>query len=775
MNTVNRHETERLHGFSLQSVCWGYREIFASAIEELLSDGTLGDERRPATDRFFDLLKSADTGTSDHVLKEFVMAINPRTKWMMDLPAVFSDVTEMGSRFAAVKPYFGMGYFKTLGSGGFGKNPEQVRSLMTHLRQLSEIDWEVAFAFLQGYRRLAERLSPAEIRLYVAEGLRMFTANKEHGLGFMRVERKSSENVIRALTRECRLEDVRPALTRLIKALVGYEVEISDLGSLDSDELIERGSGMVCLYRWLYLPACVRYFERTARNREWYVLTAVVAAGMLLENSFSRIHGAPEYSTCRDLVGEDPVRLNLLQILEYVRVLRRIKTRWPGAVRLLDWAMRTEFDAQPAVSGPDRLLYDAVLPRAAPGAEVAALWRLADRAVNVFDTAALLSNAPVSALVHAYSGLDAYPLRAFRCLPDFLYPGTVSSPPPGELIADLKSAADKRQQDERSEKKQGRVAARAADSENETDEQEQSEKQAEQAMAGFVYDEWNHAEHDYYQNWCVVREIPPRQMTDQAVPEDVFEEAQRIRRVFERFKPDLVRREKYLADGDVINIDLLVHYLVKRRMEPHPRIDFYEKPRINRRDLAVLLLLDISGSTGAESGQQKIVELEKRAALILAYGLASLGDRFAICGFSGNGRKNCEYYTFKDFEEEWNAGCVARILAAYPLSSTRIGAALRHSGYRLTRIDARQRLIILITDGQPMDSEYDPKTRYAQYDVRTACEENRKQEIHTFCISTEENSRADMEIMFPGRRFVILPDMRQLPRVLPRLYLHMTT
>ena len=85
-----------------------------------------------------------------------------------------------------------------------------------------------------------------------------------------------------------------------------------------------------------------------------------------------------------------------------------------------------------------------------------------------------------------------------------------------------------------------------------------------------------------------------------------------------------------------------------------------------------------------------------------------------------------------------------------------------------------QRLIILITDGRPMDQGYDPGTRYAQHDVRMACEENRRKGIYTFCISTMENSRADMEIMFPERRFVILEDISDLPRVLPGLYIKMT-
>ena len=76
--------------------------------------------------------------------------------------------------------------------------------------------------------------------------------------------------------------------------------------------------------------------------------------------------------------------------------------------------------------------------------------------------------------------------------------------------------------------------------------------------------------------------------------------------------------------------------------------------------------------------------------------------------------------------------------------------------------------------GKPMDSGYDPGTRYAQHDVRMATEENHRQAIHTFCLSTEANSLADLELMFPGRRFVILPDMRSLPQVLPKMYIGLT-
>ena len=81
---------------------------------------------------------------------------------------------------------------------------------------------------------------------------------------------------------------------------------------------------------------------------------------------------------------------------------------------------------------------------------------------------------------------------------------------------------------------------------------------------------------------------------------------------------------------------------------------------------------------------------------------------------------------------------------------------------------------MLVTDGKPMDTGYDPETRHAQHDVRMACQENARRGICTFGISTEQNTAADMEIMFPRRRFAILPDIRALPRVLPKLYVRLT-
>ncbi len=748
-------------GFSLDSVCWGYREIFARAIQGLYDEGMVGEGREEVTSKFFRFMRCSDRTGFDHVLKEFLGSLNPRTRWIMDLPGIFGDVVDVGRRFAESKMYFGIGYFKTLGEGGFGETPRQVRDLMTHVRRLRETDEELAFAFLKGYRTLTERLEPQEIVLYLHEGLKIFAGSRKAGLAFMEASAKSSESVMRTLTRECRLEDAEPVARRLLRALTGVEVEMSHLGGLDSDELIERGTNVVCMYKWLYVPIRVRWFDSERENRRWYTLLTVTAAGMLSEGSFPCIHGHPEYATCADLVGDDTRDLNLFQIIEYVRVLRAIRRKWPGARGLVEWGMTTEFRERPARTGADRLLRDALKPGEKPNPAVQAVEAAAEAFVNCFDTARNIRELPIPALLECYPGLDEHPLRTFGFLSDFLYPASVSDPPADGVIADMKRRAGRDPKDEPDDA----AAEAGADAEGE---------EKESVVVGFVYDEWSQPENDYHRDHCIVRERVPPSNNRVSIPDGVTESARRVRRAFELLRPDVVRREKRLDHGDLVNPDLLIEYIVNRRKEPSPRINFYEKPLISRRDLAVLIVIDVSGSTGEEVDSRKIIDLEKHAAVILGQGLAALGDRFSLCGFSGNGRENCEYLVFKDLDEEWGRESQCRLMAAHPMSGTRIGAALRHSGYRLSSVEAKHRLIILVTDGKPMDVGYDPESRYAQFDVRMACAENLRQGIHTFGISTEENSLAEMEIMFPNRRFVILPDIRKLPDVLPRMYLRMT-
>lgn len=760
---------DRYHGFSLNSVMWGYRDIFEKSIDELFQQGCLGPQRQEVTSRFFDLLKQADQSCFDHVLKEFLGALNPRNRWIMDLPGVFADLVELGAELAKSRLYCGMRFFETLAAGGMGETPRQVRECLNWIRRLRETDDDLAMAFLVSYRRLSQRLRGMEMERYVEVASQIHHSSPENGCAFLRGELATSETYILSITQECRLCDVDEALRALIKALAGGDYEVADLGQLDSDDLLERGAATVTVAGHVYLPERFRHFDTAPANHNWYMLCGVISAAMMLDDSFACIHGHPRYRTCADLAGDDIRRVNLFQIIEFVRVLRRTCRRWPGAQRLIAWGLQAAMAGRTPEPGPERLLADA-MNDSVDSQAVQQLRQAADDCINCFDSAQRLDDPWSQAVLAEYPQVATVPLRPVGFMSDFMFPMGFSNAPSDQLVADLKDAAQNRQNKDRQD-------AKAADDLTSGDDKDTAEEEMPSKIkeAVFAYDEWDFRQNEYRPAWCRVHQKPVEPATFVQSRQDWLAEARKVRAVFERLKPDVARREKYLAHGDDINVDLLLEHQVDRLREPSPPVRFYEKPVINHRDLAVLILLDVSGSTGEElDGQNKVLDIEKQAAVILGQGLATLGDRFAVCGFSSNGREKCEYMVFKSFDDDWSSETISRVMSAWPRSCTRIGPALRHSGRLLSLQPVRQRLVILVTDGKPMDEGYDPTTRYAQHDVRMACEENAKEDIHTFAISTEENSVADMEIMFPRRRFVILPGIRQLPGILPQLYLRLT-
>lgn len=766
MKTTLDHD--RYQGFSLKSICWGYQDIFRKRIDALFEEKLIGPERPNVTRIFFNFMKESSEDCFDYILHEFLKSIHPGTRWIFDLPGLFSEITSVGALLGKEKRYHGALFFQTLSEGGFGNTPPRVRLALEQISLLFKEDSDLAAALIRGYRTLVDRLQPEEIRLYVREGLRMAASGRESARRFLRCDSPASESIIRSLTRECRMEDVQTPMARLLKALTGRPMEVSHLGDLDSDDLIERGSSVVCLYQWLYVPIAFRHFDNARLNRRWYLLLAVTASGMLAEKSFPLVHGHPAYGSIDDVAGTEPVALNLLQCLEIIRVGRRMRDRWPGARRLIDWGFQTHFNTRPPQTPEEEIIRLGMTENAR--LEPAALEDILEHSENVFDTAHRIADIDRAELLNHWPEFGRRDLHPLTFIPDFMFPGSVSRPPSDRLVADLKSRA--RAKPRRPDEEPEAELRKSADASGAHMPRE-GEPVESTADAAFLYDEWFEQEQTYRPNFCRVHEQPVK-ADGGDIPEALDTDIRRIRRIFEQIKPESASREKYLDEGDHINTDLLTDYLVSRRRDPAPRIRFYEKPLIRRRDIGTLILLDVSGSTGGQEDGEKTIDIEKKAALIIGEGLHSIGDDFAVCGFSSNGPEDCVYTVYKDFEQDWDMASKRRIHAARPGHSTRMGAALRHAGWKLGEQPHRQRLILLITDGKPMDKEYDPHTRYAQYDVRKACEENARKDIFTFAVTTEANSRADMEIMFPRNRFTILRRIADLPRVLPRLYMHLT-
>jgi len=84
----------------------------------------------------------------------------------------------------------------------------------------------------------------------------------------------------------------------------------------------------------------------------------------------------------------------------------------------------------------------------------------------------------------------------------------------------------------------------------------------------------------------------------------------------------------------------------------------------SERNIAVLFMVDMSGST-----KGWINDAERESLVLLAETLQTLGDRYAIYGFSGMARKRCEIFKVKQFDELYNDEIKARISGIKPQDS----------------------------------------------------------------------------------------------------------
>jgi nitric oxide reductase NorD protein len=192
----------------------------------------------------------------------------------------------------------------------------------------------------------------------------------------------------------------------------------------------------------------------------------------------------------------------------------------------------------------------------------------------------------------------------------------------------------------------------------------------------------------------------------------------------------------------------------------------YTTTRPARRDLAIVVLADVSASTDAwVGGSLRIVDVEKEALVVLLEALDVLGDRHAVLAFSGQGPRAVHVLTVKDFDEASRTAARRRIAALEPDGYTRVGAAVRHASALLGRECARHRLLLLLSDGKPNDvDEY--AGRYGIEDTRQAVAEARLQGLMPFCLTVDREAPVYLPAIFGPRGFAVLSRPERLPTVL---------
>jgi Mg-chelatase subunit ChlD len=290
------------------------------------------------------------------------------------------------------------------------------------------------------------------------------------------------------------------------------------------------------------------------------------------------------------------------------------------------------------------------------------------------------------------------------------------------------------------------------------------------------YPEWDHTIQDYRMNWCQVVERPAETGSDDSIGETLAAHRsalQSLRRFFEGLRPPAFRRVAGQADGEELDIDAAVQRAAECRagLEGSERV--YIRREKRERNVAVAFLVDVSGSTSRQlEGGRRVIDVEKESLALLCEALAAVGDQYGLFAYSGQGRSSVDFLTIKDFDDRLGAATAHRLGGLGPRRQNRDGAAIRHASAKLMAREAKTRILILLSDGRPLDDGY--KDDYALEDTRKALREARHHHIDPFCVTIDREADAYLRRMYGDVEFAVIDRTESLPTKLPTIYRRLT-
>lgn len=296
----------------------------------------------------------------------------------------------------------------------------------------------------------------------------------------------------------------------------------------------------------------------------------------------------------------------------------------------------------------------------------------------------------------------------------------------------------------------------------------------------FFYDEWDAGLGDYRSDWCRVTEaIGDSTSADQGFVDQTLVDHQwtihRLRKYFEGIRPSSLRWVKGQLDGEDVDVDAVIDRCAERCVGQAPSDRVFMNREVRVRDVSAAILVDISGSTNRvlDDTGKRVIDVEKEALVLLCEALETLGDRYGIYGFSGRSRRDVRFDVFKDFDHGYNSQSKQRIGGIQPIQQNRDGAAIRHAVSKLRREQAKVKLLMLLSDGRPLDDQYEHD--YAFEDTRMALREAKRMGVHPFCVTIDRTAPEYLSRMCGEFGFIVVDRVQRLPDRLPEIYGRLTT
>ena len=290
---------------------------------------------------------------------------------------------------------------------------------------------------------------------------------------------------------------------------------------------------------------------------------------------------------------------------------------------------------------------------------------------------------------------------------------------------------------------------------------------------GLPLPEWDYRTNTLQPDHCRLQPMIARDAAAAELPESLRRTANRLRQQFAALAPAR-RWLKAQQDGPELDLDNCVRNIADRACGQTPDQGAYLAQARCERDLACLLLADLSLSTDNwVSDSHRIIDVIRDSLLLFAEAMSATGDRFGLYGFSSIKRSNIRFHLIKDFSKRYDAHARGRILALKPGYYTRMGAAIRQASRILIEQPASRRLLLLISDGKPNDLDhYD--SRYGIEDTRMAIHEARRMGLQPFCVTIDREGGEYLPYLFGPAGFTVIRKPEDLPARLPLLYAQLT-
>lgn len=649
---------------------------------------------------------------------------------------------------------------------------------------------ELAVQYFKSAPQVLGRLTMNDLEEWVVKGLEVADATRDKGASYFSLQTGSSRDVVENLVKGLELRDIHAVLRSYAEALIGRKLQMRS-SSLFFKNLpgLSRSFSVTDGTR-IFLPSRIDIFDDEDLNFRTYKWMLTHELGHLMHGTFTI--GVRELSGLA--ATPNPVfAFRVFEFLEDERVDHLLAGQYPGLERDRLQLMETYTglgNRRPELyaTDADPLMRDALARVTSAGCSVHDVYGLALEICSTIAEAAVCNGNGAAAEPerHFYRGMLDFELvenartgmsrLVFDLVERFQEKklemsaetveaalSRIEETLPVEAEELLWQVTDNERLGEIFEQVQGVIA------------EMETEKRCRRAV---YYDEWDRRLDDYRKDWCRVREIDMPETNAHFYSETIAQHyglVSLLRRHFGLLRPDRVKRFFREERGDDLDLDAAVESVVERHAGVTPSDRVYIRREKNLRDVSVAFLVDMSYSTGDElpSGR-RIIDVEREGLVLMAEALESIGDQWAVYGFSSNYRDKVDFFVVRDFGENFSRTVKMRFENIRPIAQTRLGAAIRHANSLLARQPSRIRLLILLSDGRPYDIDYGDAD-YAVEDTRRALWEGRRKGVSSFCITVDKKSRDYLPYMYGEANYTLIDNIESMPARLPLIYKRLTT